>query len=376
MPRSRTGWKQIGLLIALTALAQIGTRAEAKERLEQQLAAPGGTSASGRARVILRSDSDGRLILSARGLAPNQDFDVIVGGVKVGTLHTTGGGHGTLRFRTRPRGHDLMLGFDPRGATITLRNADGVDVLTGTIPTGNSDPNDDKLVCCVPDDRGTECEDRTADECVARGGSVATATSCMPNPCEGAPPPPNGDIICCIPDDKGAECEDRTQAECAERGGVSVTATSCSPNPCAAVPPADPDIQCCLPDDSGSECEDRTAAECDAQGGVNMGPGTCSPDPCAVVPPANPDIRCCVPDDSGAECEDRTADECTARGGVNIGAGVCSADACAGVIPTTAASSYYSIGDDRGGGGGGGSGGGSGRGGHDDRAGDDHGGDR
>src|SRR5215470_1543215 len=84
MPRSRTGWKQIGLLIALTALAQIRTRADAKERLEQQLAAPGGTSASGRARVILRSDSDGRLILSARGLAPNQDFDVIVGGVKVG----------------------------------------------------------------------------------------------------------------------------------------------------------------------------------------------------------------------------------------------------------------------------------------------------
>lgn len=41
------------------------------------------------------------------------------------------------------------------------------------------------------------------------------------------------DIRCCIPDDSGPECEDRTPAECAARGGVNLGAGSCTPNPCS-----------------------------------------------------------------------------------------------------------------------------------------------
>ena len=87
-----------------------------------------------------------------------------------------------------------------------------------------------------------------------------------------------GDIICCIPDDSGPECEDRTQAECVAQGGTVVEAASCLPeNPCQAAPlPGDADVQCCLPDNSGVECEDRTAAECEAQGGINKGAGMCT----------------------------------------------------------------------------------------------------
>lgn len=46
-------------------------------------------------------------------------------------------------------------------------------------------------------------------------------------------PEPDGDIRCCVPDDAGPECEDRTPAECAARGGVNLGAGSCSPNPCS-----------------------------------------------------------------------------------------------------------------------------------------------
>ena len=47
---------------------------------------------------------------------------------------TTGGGGGKLRFRSRPRGHDLALGFDPRGQTIVIRSANGDDVLVVDFP--------------------------------------------------------------------------------------------------------------------------------------------------------------------------------------------------------------------------------------------------
>lgn len=276
-------------LLAIAAVALLCDRGPAwgRERLEQTLTSPGGSSALGRVRLQMKSDSDGRLVLAARGLARNQTYEVIANSVKVGTLRSGGGGTGAVRFRTRPRGRDLMLGFDPHGALITLRAADGTDVLLGTLPAGNGSP--DEVACCLPDDGGQECEDRTADECAAQGGVVAAAASCLPNPCDGAPPV-SAEVLCCTPDDGGAECEDRTPAQCAARGGTVVSGSRCAPDTCQATTPADPQIQCCVPDDRGAECEDRTAAQCAAQGGVDMGPGTCSPDPCGSATPAGTPI--------------------------------------------------------------------------------------
>ena len=277
-------WVHRGFIaLAAAAALQWGGVAAGRDRAQQGFTASANSTAAGRIRLTMKNDADGRLDIRVRGLAADQAYDVLVGSVKVGTIVTTGGGQGALRFRTRPRGRDLILGFDPRGALLTLRDASGRDVLVATIPTSStSDPN--KIACCKPDDSGTECEERTADACVAEGGTPAAATSCLPNPCADVPPPAN-DIICCVPDDSGPECEDRTAVECAARGGIVVQATSCTPNPCAATPPADGDIRCCLPDDGGPECEDRTSAQCAAQGGVDMGPGSCSPNPCAPSTP-------------------------------------------------------------------------------------------
>ena len=285
--------------------------------------------AQGRTRLILRTDADGRFELVVKHLRPDTAFEVVVNDVQVGTLQTTGGGNGKVRFRTSPRGRDQLLGFDPRGARVVVRDAAGNDVLTGTISDDSVDPSE--VACCLPDgDEGeVECEDRTADACTAAGGTVAGAATCLPNPCQSAPPG-GQDIVCCVPDDGGPECEDASQADCAQRGGTVMMASSCDPNPCAPTPPAN-EIQCCLPEDAGFECEDRTQEECAAKGGTDMGPGTCSPDSCATLsPPPSTDIQCCVPHDGAVECEDRTADDCAASGGVNMGPGTCSPDPCAG----------------------------------------------
>ena len=324
----------LGVLAALAALA-LATPARAgnpgsgkiSEELTATAAAPG---ARGRAVVIVR-DSELRLRVAARGLQRRTTHDVILDHVKIGTLTTSGRGNGRARFRSRP--HDQLLGTDPRGKTIILRRADAADVLIANIPGPRDptpgDPSDDLIRCCLPDDRGTECEDRTADECAARRGVDMGPGSCLPNPC-GSSARAAGSI-CCVPEDGGTRCEDRTEADCVAEGGAVVSASSCTPDPCASLPPAEPEIQCCLRDDDGFECEDRTAETCAAQGGIDMGPGTCSPNPCPTGGAPGGGVRCCVPEsDGGTECEVRTADECAARGGTDVGPETCEPDSCGG----------------------------------------------
>lgn len=332
----RRGTGIVAAGVAAVALVGMATHADARRshgfKGDATLTSTG-ADVDARGKVKAKSKhGDGRFEVSAGKLDRAATYDVIVDGVKVASFTTSRGGSGKVRLRSEPRGRDGLLGFDPRGTGVVIRDAAGRDVLFGTVPLDDDPNNDADIVCCKPDDDGTECEDRTPEECVAKGGAVSTATSCVPNPCEGATPPVGGKIVCCIPDDGGTECEDRTPAQCSAEGGTVVAATSCAPNPCAAVPSADPDIQCCLPDDDAYECEDRTPAECAAQGGTNVGGGTCVPNACgALPPPASADVRCCLPDDDGPECEDRTAAQCAAQGGVDLGVGACTPATCSGV---------------------------------------------
>jgi hypothetical protein len=57
------------------------------------------------------------------------------------------------------------------------------------------------------------------------------AGSCLPDPCAGSTAA-GGDVRCCVPDDSGPECEDRTAAECAAQRGVNIGGGACIPNPC------------------------------------------------------------------------------------------------------------------------------------------------
>jgi len=129
--------------------------ADARSRARVALAPTAAdANASGRARLSIKSPSDGQFEVKIRRLDPNTTYQLIVGGVHVGDITTTGGGNGKVRFRSRPRNdRDLPLGFDPQNATIVVRNAAGVDVLTATLPDANPD-NDDDVVCCIPDDSG------------------------------------------------------------------------------------------------------------------------------------------------------------------------------------------------------------------------------
>ncbi len=280
-------WVATGLAV-LVAAAIAAPAAARTEHEKAQLESTGiDDNAHGSANLQVKNGTDGKFEVQVKKLDPLAMFDVLVNGVRVGSITTNRGGNGKVRFRSRPRSSkDLLLGFDPRGASVVVERADGAQVLRVTL---DSPPDDGTIVCCVPDDDGAECEDRTEAECTAEGGTVSTATSCLPDPCADTTTPPEADeVICCTPDDSGPECEDRTSAECSAAGGVVVAGTSCDPNPCGPVTPlVDPDIRCCVPhhDNTSFECEDRTPAECDGEGGTNMGAGTCTPDPCAGLTP-------------------------------------------------------------------------------------------
>lgn len=202
----------------------------------------GGADADARGSAVFKvrgrgSRRRGTLVVTARRLESRSSYEVTVDGVRVGSLGTSRRGSGRARFGTAPRGDDQFLGVDPRGRSVALVRAGGSPVLVGSLPTKGLDPGD--VRCCLPDDSGTECEDRTPAECAAQGGVDLGPGSCLPDPCGGATSPV-GDVRCCLPDDSGPECEDRTAAECAAQGGVNIGAGSCLPNPCGATttPPA------------------------------------------------------------------------------------------------------------------------------------------
>jgi hypothetical protein len=267
---------------AMLVAASVGTAQASSSKVKTELGATAAApSARGKAVAVVRNATKGRFEVKVQKLPANTSYDVVVAGIKVGSITTKNNGAAKIRFSSAPKSNDVLLGFDPRGAAVEVRSASGDDVLTGNLPADPNDVDGSDVACCIPDDSGSECEDRTAAECVAQGGTVTGATSCLPNPC-GATPPADVDIVCCLPDDSGPECEDRTQAECVAQGGTVVEATSCLPeNPCQAAPlPGDADVQCCLPDDSGVECEDRTAAACEAQGGIARGAGLCTATSC------------------------------------------------------------------------------------------------
>lgn len=319
--------KTIAIAAALAGWIVAGHPAAARSQseVEKQALVSTGTDADARGRAKLRvtDSTNGRFEVRVQRLDANAAYEILVDGVRVGDIATSAGGSGKARFRTRPRNDkDRLLGFDPRGALVAIRDASGSDVLAVRLAEHPSDDGD--VICCLPDDSGPECEDRTPEECVAQGGVVSTATSCLPDPCAGVTPPSGGDVICCLPDDSGPECEDRSSAECAAQGGVVVEATSCDPNPCGGVvPPADDDVQCCLPDDSGPECEDRTPAECVVDGGVNVGAGVCTVDSCASIPPpAGGAVR--------VRCEVRTGRSRISVDGNNLPAGSYRARASSG----------------------------------------------
>lgn len=293
----RTTAARLALALGTAALFAAGTlhaagprAARVKEVLAPTSAAP---DARGRVKLLIKSSSRAKLKLLASKLEGGRSYDLLVGGVKVGTLSTSPGGVGRASFSASPGARDAMLGFDPRGEQMTVRDQeDGDDVLVGDLPA--DDPA--SVACCLieADDDGPEleCEDLTAEECAAAGGTPQAADSCLPNPCATAPPV-GEELVCCTnathDDESEAECEEvATAAECAALDGTLIAAASCDDDPCNGAAPVDR-TACCVPDDDGSgeiDCEVLSTAACVARGGTTIGTGTgtaaatCGGDPC------------------------------------------------------------------------------------------------
>jgi hypothetical protein len=328
-----------GVVVITTALTLVGAAARGMfaagaGRVNTQLAATGAaSSASGRASLNLRAATKGRFMLWARHLRSGGSYDVIVGGVKVGAIQTNRIGSGLASFSTTPRGKTALLGFDPRGSTLLVRDSStGTDDLVGSIP----DDNPGAGACCLTNSHGeVECEDLSPTDCTTAGGttpmitnpdgSQIPVTSCLPDPC-GSTQPPSTSTVCCInsthDDGTETECEDDAESDCATRGGTMVQAPSCDPNPCQPAPPVN--VSACCKQDSGdsseTECEVMSGDACIADGGTPNAATSCDPNPCPAPTPAPGTSACCIPqtgDDSteALECEDLSADACTQAGG-------------------------------------------------------------
>ncbi len=346
MKHTRKWTCRLALAATLAVLAVTVGRAEAGGgiRIKQNLAATGvDPDASGQVQMKIDKPNTGmraRLDVKVRRLDRNASYEVVLDGVRIGTLTTTGGGNGRARFSSQPRRRDQLLGVDPRGMSAEIHNAAGDHVLETTMPDDTLDPT--KSRCCLPhhgddeENEQPECEDRTPDECTAAGGVDLGAGSCLPNPCEaGTPPPAEAHVVCCTPEDHEPECEKRSPASCSEHHGINLGAGSCEPNPCISTTPTEPEtVRCCLAEHDEVECEHRTPEQCAAQGGTDMGPGACEPDACGAPPPPpeGENIRCCMPHDGHEneppECEQRTAAQCTEHHGTNLGAGACEPNPC------------------------------------------------
>jgi len=281
-----------------TLYALGGHTARVKQKLTATSAAP---SAKGNAKLIVHGSKKGKFGVTAVHLQGGKQFDVVVGGVKVGQMTTNSGGTGTVHFSTTPGGTTGLLGFDPRGSMVVVRADDtGDDVLVGQMP----EPSSTDIACCLPegdnsqgDEQGgsqgnSECEEMSAAECMAEGGmppgvSAGTTASCIPNPCS-TTPPPGGFVVCCTnstdDDESEAECEEvATQADCAGMNGMVSSATSCDGDPCAAPPPTDLTACCMTQTDDGeteTECRVVSAATCTAAHGTPASGMSCEPDPC------------------------------------------------------------------------------------------------
>ncbi len=221
-------------LLALLSIAVPGVDAATIVR-QPLLASGGGSKERGDAKLVVRGHGAtlrAALRVRARKLTDDTAYDVTVDGVRIGSFTTSRRGTGKVRFRTTPSPNSTLLGVDPRGRVIAVVSSRGKLVLSAALPMTGIDPQD--VRCCLPDDSGTECEDRTAAECTAQGGVSLGGGSCLPNPCAGAVVAPGGaDVRCCTPDDSGPHCEDRTASECAAEGGINVGSGVCLPTDCA-----------------------------------------------------------------------------------------------------------------------------------------------
>lgn len=282
--RGLFGWVAAGAAgLAFVCVTQ-GSAAAGKIRVKAGLTATGvDPNAQGQVGLGIRG-SDGTFDVKASRLDRHASYDVIVKGVKVASLQTTGGGGGHIRFRSHPTSKDLVLGFDPRGAQLSVRSAAGRDVLVGTLPAAAVDPT--ATACCVPDGNGgSTCQELTPDACTAASGSASQAATCIPDPC--VTTPPSATTVCCTnetgDDGSESECEDQNATDCAAAGGMAVEAASCDPNPCAPVPPPSGDaVACCVAHEGETECEVITTEACTASNGTAMTGATCEPDPCNV----------------------------------------------------------------------------------------------
>ena len=174
--------------------------------------------------------------------------DGVVGSFKTGSL---GGSRAIFctfgKAKHKLRKHIRELTFDPRGATIVVRDAETAADDASSVSWEATDSANGAFACCTPDDGGVECEVRTPEDCTA-GGSAELGNVVLLDPC--AVPPV--DTVCCVasvqrrrrasratttttgmrPRAQRLRRRSDARRRASPKVAVVVTASSCDPNPC------------------------------------------------------------------------------------------------------------------------------------------------
>jgi hypothetical protein len=126
--------------------------------------------------------------------------------------------------------------------------ANGTNMGAGSCfpnPCPTTPPSGD-IVCCVPNAGQEDCNEESAADCADENGVNLGAVACEPDPC--APTMP-GVVRCCVPENDDAqgnenqqgdagECEQLTATDCSAGGGTPIGPGSCEPNPCPVTSPS------------------------------------------------------------------------------------------------------------------------------------------
>src|SRR5262249_14590171 len=152
--RTATRWAASVPIAALLALG-LASHAMAGTHVKGSLTATShAPRAHGRATLALATATKAHFLVGTPRLTPTLSFEVVVGGVKVGAFTTNARGVGKMKLNTTPTHSQGLLGVDPRGKTIEVRDGtSGDDDLDGDMPDDGGSATG-AFACCVPDDDG------------------------------------------------------------------------------------------------------------------------------------------------------------------------------------------------------------------------------
>ena len=141
--RSRLAPIALGLTLALGLASHANAARADSSRIDSSMDA-GSSLPGAKGRIKLRfQEKRSRLKIDVRALAGDSLYTLVVDGQVWTAFETNRKGRAKLRFGSPPRGRELALPGDPRGAAVTV--TDGSDEVLSTMLSGSGESDDSRV---------------------------------------------------------------------------------------------------------------------------------------------------------------------------------------------------------------------------------------